>query len=69
MTFTWWLVPIVALGLGLIFAPVLGLWWARDWRPARCPRCQRELIGSPPEHTRADRLWCQAVAVREGDLL
>lgn len=28
MTFTWWLIPIVVLGLGLVFAPVLGKLWA-----------------------------------------
>jgi hypothetical protein len=48
MTFTWWLVPIVALGVVMILAPFLGKLWAdrdeeqrrwtaamrrRGWRP------------------------------------
>lgn len=71
MTFTWtWAhIPFIILGIALIFAPVIGTWWARDWRPRRCPRCNRELIGSPPQHLRADRAYCQHLAVVRGETL
>jgi hypothetical protein len=62
VTFTWWLVPIAVLGIALILAPVVGAWWARDFRPVRCERCGRELIGSPPMHLLTDRMWCRQIA-------
>jgi hypothetical protein len=65
MTFTWWLVPIIGLGIVLILAPVIGAAWARDFRPTHCPRCRRELIGSPPMHTLTDRMFCREIARRE----
>lgn len=65
MTFTWWLVPIIVAGVGLILAPVVGACWARDWMPTRCTRCGRELIGSPPMHMLTDRMWCRQIALRE----
>lgn len=44
MTFTWWLIPLIVLGIVLIFAPVLGKAWAdyeeerRRWSSAMRPR-------------------------------
>lgn len=69
MTWTWWHVPLIALGIVLIVAPAIGGLWARDWRPLRCPRCQRELIGSPPMHGIRDRDWCRELAEAEGEVL
>ena len=69
MTWTPWLIPVGALGLALLFAPVLGEWLARDRRPRHCERCGRELVGSPPEHTYSDRLWCRQLAETMGDVL
>jgi len=69
MTFTWWLIPIVVLGLALIVAPFIGAAWARDWRPTHCGRCGRELIGSPPMHTLTDRMHCRWLADSQGDRL
>jgi len=62
VTFTLWLVPILALGVALIFAPLAGGWWARDFRPRHCETCGRELVGSPPEHRLSDRDYCRWVA-------
>lgn len=69
MTFTWWLVPIVVLGVMLIVAPVIGGRWARDWMPTHCTRCGRELIGSPPMHMLNDRMYCRVVAAARGEML
>lgn len=69
MTWTPWLIPVVVLGVGLVLAPVLGAWWARDFRPTHCERCGRELIGSPPVHRFDDQMYCRLVAASEGDVL
>lgn len=69
MTWSWYHIPIIGLGVALVLAPVIGLWWARDWRPPRCPRCNRELIGSPPEHRYADRMYCYRIALSRGEQL
>jgi hypothetical protein len=69
MTWTWAHVPIILLGLTLMFAPVFGAWWARDWRPVHCERCSRELVGSPPRHRLSDRGWCRHMALAEGEQL
>lgn len=61
----WWLTLVVIPGVVLVFAPVIGAWWARDWRPVHCPRCRRELVGSPPEHRGQDREYCAWMAERE----
>lgn len=42
MTFTWWLLPIISLGIGLVFAPALGKLWAdRDERRRRSSEQER----------------------------
>jgi hypothetical protein len=69
MTWTPYLIPVVVLGLALIAAPFIGAWWARDFRPTNCERCGRELIGSPPMHTIADRRYCRSVATWQGEVL
>lgn len=69
MTFTPWLLPIAGLGILWILAPVIGDWWARDWRPRYCERCGRELVGSPPQHTLSDRTHCRWLAQSQGDRL
>lgn len=69
MSWFWWWVcaGLIVLGVVLILAPVLGSWWARDFRPYRCPRCGRELIGSPPIHGIRDRDWCRELAEAQGE--
>lgn len=44
MTFTWWLIPIVVLGIGLCLAPWLGKLWAdRDEEQQRwMAECRRK---------------------------
>jgi hypothetical protein len=42
MTFTWWLVPIIILGIPFVLAPVLGRAWAdRDEERRRWAREMR----------------------------
>jgi hypothetical protein len=65
----WWMVPFAVVGLALVFAPVIGDLWARDFRPRNCERCGRELVGSPPVHRFDDRMYCRLVAASEGDVL
>lgn len=55
---TWWVVPILVLGVLMILAPAIGGWLARHDHPVACPACGRELIGSPPEHRLSDRAHC-----------
>lgn len=69
MTFTWWLVPIVVLGVALILAPLLGGRLARLDVWTHCPRCGKELIGYPPEHRLSDQRWCRALALAKGERL
>lgn len=61
MTWTWWLVPLVVAGLGLVLAPVLGGLLARQDVWQSCPACGRELIGYPPEHRLSDRTYCRDI--------
>jgi hypothetical protein len=65
----WWMVPFVVVGLALVFAPVIGDLWARDFRPRNCERCGRELVGSPPAHRLSDRDHCRWIAESQGERL
>lgn len=67
MTFTWWLVPNVVLGVLLILAPVIGRMYADVDQPSHCPACGRELIGDPPAHRLADRANCAAVLAYQSE--
>lgn len=58
---SWWVVPVIVLGLLMIFAPVIGGALAGRDHPTHCPACGRELIGSPPEHRLPDRRHCASV--------
>jgi hypothetical protein len=64
MTWTWAHGPIILLGLVMMFAPVIGGLWARDFRPMHC-ECGRELVGSPPMHRLSDQGWCRHVILAE----
>lgn len=58
---TWWLVPVIALGVLMILAPAIGGFLAERDHPVHCPACGRDLIGSPPEHRLTDRAHCAEV--------
>lgn len=62
MTFHWGEVGILVVGLVLVFAPLIGELWSRDFRGRACVVCGRELVGSPPAHKLSDRDYCRDVA-------